>query len=106
MSRRLRFGADGPCVFLFGRLTGFVFDGAPAVVAVQVLHQSGAERHVTHVVQQHVEDRPRPPTDAGRRDHVAELAVKSASRSPDWTGLFLSIHFLKNPQKSSKFPVT
>lgn len=44
-------------------ITCLLLDGAPARVTVQVLHQSGAEGHMTNVVQQDVDDWPRPPTD-------------------------------------------
>lgn len=53
--------------------TCFFFNDSPVLIAVNVLLESGTELHISHVIQQNINDRPSPATYLWSRHHFTKL---------------------------------
>lgn len=65
--------------------TCLLLDDSPVLEAVDVLLQPRAELHVAHVVQEDVDDGPRPAAHLRGRQDLAELEENSPSAGTPWT---------------------
>lgn len=59
--------------------TCFFFNDSPVLVAVYMLLETGTELHVTHIIQENINNWPSPATHLWSRHHVTKLQEKKDS---------------------------
>lgn len=62
---------------LLGDHTCFFFNDSPVFIAVNMLLEPGTELHVTHIIQENIDDWPSPTTYLWSRHHFTELQGKA-----------------------------
>lgn len=62
---------------LLGDHTCFFFNDSPVLIAVNMFLEPGTELHITHVIQENINDRPSPATHLWSRHHFTKLQGKT-----------------------------